>query len=264
MLFKKWLNLNESKGIRLTPTDLQEIRFQVDKLWQDLRFYQKNNDKGDISRDDLGDYQPDFDSVDKYVGIGRLNDDEPYNPELYDWYNYEHQIPVFFRNKSNEKTSAEFVYDLNQPYIVINIPNIKTKQQLFAVIVHELIHHLDPKIQRKASNKTLTPKTYKDYMLSPTEFDAHTSHIVNLILDYAHRLKGTKSEPILRKHLQNTLLFLTNPSVQLPTMLNPKWTNEKTRTWDFYWNHADPTSKRKMQQRIYKATTDALDILNMQ
>lgn len=271
MYFKNWFQLNESRGIKLSQEDLSNIWYvQLPYIWDNVREIKNSNERITYEETDELIGQSDL-----YIGL-QSSLDEPHQKKYYsyDYDNYFEAIVVIIMNDKMDKTAAR--YDKNQNAIIINAASILNKQDLFKSIIHELIHNKDVKIQnpvldqKRRQNPLTNPSNFdlktssgfKNYMLSPIEYDAYTSEIANEVIFYAKNLKKTKKEGALRRALEGTLLFLSNPNSTEPTILDKNWTNEKQRTWNFYWDNADSKNKRKMQLRIYKAVKEALDIIN--
>ena len=235
--FKKWFQISESKGIRLTDEIISQIKSSIDKIYQVAK---------DVKRQPEGEV---FDvAVIKYA--------DPYFKDR------QRQVNVHVVNNEYENNNGSFrvMYGVQ-----INVAHVKeeelTPRWVERILAHELIHSMDPKMsdfETYSTVKSYDNKGGVDYYTHPFEFDAYTGQLAYSITQAADRLKGTDKEPILRKQLDDTLRFISNPERSKTEKIygvigDPEY-------WDhyhIYFSHGSPQQKRKMYQRIYKAVMDA-------
>lgn len=238
--FKRWLNLSESKGIRIP----EEVKNQI------------------------------YSSINKIYEIAKEIKQEP-GKEVFDVVKIKYTDPYFNRPREVD------VHVVNNPYqnnngsfrvlygIEINVAHVEqdklTPRWIERVLAHELIHSMDPKMSNYEVFKGV--KGYNnsgdlDYYTHPFEFDAYTSQLVYSITTAVDRLKGTDKENVLRKQLDDTLKFVSNPEKSKSEKIygvigDPEY----WKYYHIYFSHGSQDQKRRMQQRIYKAVVDAKSAL---
>jgi len=243
MNFKEWIILSESKGIRLTDEVIDQIRSSVDKIYQTALEVKKEQNKEEFD-------------------VATISYKDPYFKDR------NRSIPIHVVNNPHENNHGSFRIAYG---IQINVAHVEDKELtprwVERVLAHELIHSADPKMSDFDTFKA--QKNYDnsgglDYYTHPFEFDAYTGQLVYSILNAVKKYKGTDKEPILRKQLDDTLKFLSNPE---------KAKNEKVygfigdpeywRYYHIYFLQGSPEQKRKIHQRIYKAVIDAKHSLDL-
>ena len=235
--FKKWFQISESKGIRLTDEIISQIKSSIDKIYQVAK---------DVKRQPEGEV---FDvAVIKYA--------DPYFKDR------QRQVNVHVVNNEYENNNGSFrvMYGVQ-----INVAHVKeeelTPRWVERILAHELIHSMDPKMsdfETYSTVKSYDNKGGVDYYTHPFEFDAYTGQLAYSITQAADRLKGTDKESVLRTQLDNTLKFISNPDKSKAekiygVIVDPEY----WKHYHIYFAHGSPQQKRKMHQRIYKAVMDA-------
>jgi len=235
--FKDWLLLSESKGVIIPEEVKSQIKSSVEKLYQVAKEVKQEPGK-------------------EVFDVVTIRYQDPY------FKNRPRQVDVHIVNDKHENNYGSFRVQYG---IQINVAHVEEKdltiRWIERVLAHELIHSMDPKLSDFDKFKGV--KSYDNsgsmsYYTHPFEFDAYTGQFVYSITTAVEKFKGTDKEPFLRKALDDTLRFISNPE---------KAKSEKTygliadpeywRYYHIYFLHGSPMQKRKMQQRIYKAVMDA-------
>lgn len=248
--FKNWLDLNESKGI-IIPAYIKSLMMShLDNIYNAAKSLKQSNKQwqGDESLE----------------AVAQMFFDDPYIKGK------KRQVDVYVVNDPHENKHGSF---RNLYGIEINVAHVKdeelTVRWIERVFIHEMIHAIDPKNDFEIFSKMGAPSyissdaDYGKYFNHPLEHDAYTGQVVNAILTGAERFKGTEKEGILRKQLEDTLKYVTNPE---------KAKQEKTygiigdpeywKIYHMYYVYGSPVQKRKTQQRIYNAVVQAKKILD--
>jgi len=235
--FKEWFQISESKGIRLTDEIVSQIKSSIDKIYQTAKAIKK---------------EPEGEAFD--VAIIKYND--PYFKDR------QREINIHVVNNNYENNNGSFRIGYG---IQINVAHVEeeelTPRWIERVVAHELIHSIDPKMSNFNTFKNVKNYDNKggiDYYTHPFEFDAYTGQLAYSITTAADRLKGTDREPILKKQLDDTLRFISNPEKsKAEKIYGVIGDPEYWKYYHIYFAHGSSQQKRKMYQRIYKAVIDA-------
>jgi len=248
--FKSWLSLNESKGI-IIPAYIKSLMMShLDNIYKAAKALKQNNKQ--------------WQGNETLETVAQMFFDDPYIKGK------KRQIDVYVVNDPHQNNHASF---RNAYGIEINVAHVKdeelTPKWIERVFTHEMIHAIDPKnnfetfVKMGAPSYTSADKDYGKYFNHPLEHDAYTGQMVNAIITAAEKFKGTETESILRKQLEDTLKYVTNPT---------KAKQEKTygiigdpeywKIYHMYYLHGSPVQKRKTQQRIYNSIIQAKKILD--
>jgi hypothetical protein len=242
MNFKTWLNLNESKGIRLTDEVLDQIKSSIDKIYKVALEVKKEPGKEVFDVDIINYKDPYFKDRNRSVSIHLVND-------------------------PHEDNHGSFRIGYG---IAINVAHVAEKELtpkwIERILAHELIHSMDPKMSNFdifKGQKAYGNSGDINYYNHPFEFDAYTGQLVYSIITSVKKHKGTDKESMLRKLLDDTLRFISDPEkAKSEKAYGIIGDPEYWKYYHIYFNHGSPDQKRKMQQRIYKAVIDAKKELN--
>jgi len=235
--FKKWFQISESKGIRLTDEIISQIRSSIDQIYQIAKTVKKEPEK-------------------EVFDVAVIKYADPYFKDR------PRQVDIHVVNNLHQNNNGSF---RNGYGIEINVAHVEEKdltpKWVERVLAHELIHSTDPKISDFGTFQSV--KNYDssggfDYYTHPFEFDAYTGQLAYSITQAADKLKGTDKESVLRTQLDNTLKFISNPDKSKAekiygVIVDPEY----WKHYHIYFAHGSPQQKRKMHQRIYKAVMDA-------
>lgn len=271
LYFKKWLT--ESKGLRITDKLDQEIEEIMPHL---LKAALHSVEKGETKRDEEG-------KIFGIIPVATMEYPDPYT-------GVERKIQVSTANLKGFSTGA---YWASSNSVLINVynktPEDITPRWLRRLLVHELIHSMDPKV----NNPEIAPKnnvnTHNDqgevedrdkYNMQEPEFDANIGQIVDTIIKTAKLVAANNDQKLKAATLQklnDTLTFIRNPELSVQNKGPKGFFVGNIEYWNKFWYYYDKDSefnqkdrpsgwaafslKRKMYQRIYKAVMDAMVIL---
>lgn len=237
MNFKEWITLSESKGIRLPDEVTSQIAASIDKLYQTAL---------DVKR------EPGKEIFD----VATINYKDLYFKDR------NRSVPIHIVNNSYEDNHGSFRIAYG---IQINVAHVEEKELtpkwVERVLAHELIHSADPKMSDfdvYKGQKAYNNAGGVDYYTHAFEFDAYIGQLVYSILSAVKKYKGTDKEILLRKNLDDTLRFLSNPEkAKSEKVYGAIGDPEYWKYYHIYMKHGTHDQKRRMQQRIYKAVIDA-------
>lgn len=182
------------------------------------------------------------------------------NIDFYNKYKNENtSIKLYAVHKENEYFYGRFINN----EIQINLAQIQniTSQKIGRIIIHELIHFIDPKTYdnvRKSNKKYIDyDKNNKlSYFKQPIEFEAYVGIITNTITRIARR---TKRKQQMINIFNQSLEYIKNPNEnKIGIFQDP----EIGHFFDLYYKNSGKNQKRILLTRIYNALIDGLKILN--
>jgi hypothetical protein len=191
--------------------------------------------------------------------------------------NAERSLKVYVVNDPNSNGAGNYQVLNNrgnlEEIIKINVANIDkiSPMTMERLVAHELIHAVDIKQQPEFLQKQNRLGDYIDskdneinYATQADEFDAYIGQIVYSITQSAEKFKGTDREQALRKYLNDTLNFITNPEKSMAEkkygFVGPS-DQQNQQIYQLYLKNGSEQQKRKMKQRIYNAVVQAQKIL---
>jgi len=237
MNFKKYINILESKGIRLPDEVQNQISASIEKIYQTALEVKKEINK-------------------EIFDVVTINYKDPYFKDR------SRQVPVHVVNNPHAENHGSFRIAYG---IEINVAHVEEKELtpkwVERILAHELIHSTDPKMSDfdvYKSQKAYNNAGGVDYYTHAFEFDAYIGQLVYSILSAVKKYKGTDKEILLRKNLDDTLRFLSNPEkAKSEKVYGAIGDPEYWKYYHIYMKHGTPDQKRRMHQRIYKAVMDA-------
>jgi hypothetical protein len=201
--------LRESKPITLDKSVVP----QMEKIYE--KFKKLENDENTKRYFEYGG---------KGVTLGRIRFKNQYDPKF-------DGVDVYLFFDENEDVLAEYSSKTKIVYINFNSDIGKDKTVFMNALYHELVHAIDPKLNKdqvksnlftkliSKNDKDKTSSDYTKYLKNPAEFDAWSSTFVNQIKDGLEILPDADKQRVKAalKVLINALLGLlkNNPNANL-------------------------------------------------